>query len=73
MDVPGVKGSNIELELNEQNVLKIQGECNIPWSLTKSFDWITRWLVDVERLTASLDNGVLLIHIPKLHIQKDVH
>jgi len=69
MDVPGVKQSDIDINL-EENVLTISGEREIgigevtrKANFSKSFTLDST--VEVDKITAQLNNGVLIVTAPK--------
>lgn len=69
MDVPGVKQSDIDINL-EDNVLTIQGERDVgigevirKENFSKSFTLDST--VEEDKITAKLNNGVLLVTAPK--------
>merc|ERR1712232_6943 len=79
LDVPGVKSSDIQVNIKEDgNILSLSGSRNIDTgkgskyssSFTRSF--YLDPAVDGEKITANLQNGVLIVSAPKhMNMVKD--
>jgi len=84
VDLPGVKKEDIHLDIKD-NILMISGERDFKdevkeedyYKVETSFGKFTRSFtlpesVDIENITASCDNGVLEVVIPKLQKESSV-
>jgi HSP20 family molecular chaperone IbpA len=76
LDVPGVKASDIDISFNENDsVLKVSGKRDIgkggvtrTVKFSKSFS-LDSSVVDKDKISAQINNGVLLVTAPKAPIE----
>ena len=84
MDLPGLKADDVSIELRE-DVLTVKGERTFPYPsngdrrdwrrIERGFGTFERVLrvpngLDADAITASMDDGVLTLHIPKPEARK---